>query len=46
MSASTLLTGFPTRYWHQLEDGRIQCDVCPRYCKLHEGQNGLCFVRA
>ena len=26
--------------------GRIQCDVCPRYCKLHEGQRGLCFVRA
>ena len=37
---------FPTRYWHVLEDGRVQCDVCPRYCKLHEGQRGLCFVRA
>src|SRR5262245_44847282 len=36
----------PGRYWHLLEDGRIQCDVCPRYCKLHEGQRGLCFVRA
>ena len=36
----------PGRYWHPLEDGRIQCDVCPRYCKLHEGQRGLCFVRA
>ncbi len=36
----------PGRYWHRLEDGRIQCDVCPRYCKLHEGQRGLCFVRA
>ena len=34
-----------TRYWHRLEDGRIQCDLCPRYCKLHEGQRGLCFVR-
>ena len=34
-----------TRYWHRLEDGRIQCDVCPRACKLHEGQRGLCFVR-
>ena len=34
------------RYWHVLEDGRIQCDVCPRYCKLHDGQRGLCFVRA
>jgi len=36
----------PTKYWHALEDGRIQCDVCPRACKLHEGQRGLCFVRA
>jgi hypothetical protein len=18
----------PTRYWHRLDDGRIQCDVC------------------
>lgn len=36
----------PTRYWHKLEDGRVQCDVCPRECKLHDGQRGLCFVRA
>ncbi|MDP2706092.1 MAG: hypothetical protein Q8O70_01110, partial [Burkholderiales bacterium] len=35
----------PTQYWHKLDDGRVQCDVCPRYCKLHEGQRGLCFVR-
>jgi pyruvate formate lyase activating enzyme len=33
------------RWWHQLEDGRIQCDLCPRDCRLHEGQRGLCFVR-
>jgi len=36
----------PGRYWHHLEDGRIQCDVCPRFCKLKDGQRGLCFVRA
>ncbi|MDJ0862600.1 MAG: AmmeMemoRadiSam system radical SAM enzyme [Gammaproteobacteria bacterium] len=36
----------PARYWHHLDDGRIQCDVCPRFCKLREGQRGLCFVRA
>ena len=35
-----------TRHWTKLEDGRIRCDVCPRECKLHEGQRGLCFVRA
>ena len=41
------LTGaFPGRYWHALEDGRVQCDICPRFCKLRDGQRGLCFVRA
>ncbi len=35
----------PTKYWHKLEDGRVQCDVCPRYCRLREGQRGMCFVR-
>jgi pyruvate formate lyase activating enzyme len=39
------LEGVPGRYWHLLDDGRIQCDLCPRYCKLNEGQRGLCFVR-
>ncbi len=33
------------RWWHALDDGRIQCDLCPRDCKLHEGQRGACFVR-
>ena len=36
----------PTQYWHVLEDGRVQCDLCPRFCKLREGQQGMCFVRA
>jgi pyruvate formate lyase activating enzyme len=40
------LSGVAGRYWHSLEDGRIQCDLCPRYCRLHEGQRGLCYVRA
>ncbi|EIC19660.1 AmmeMemoRadiSam system radical SAM enzyme [Thiorhodovibrio frisius] len=30
---------------HLLADGRIQCDLCPRACRLREGQRGLCFVR-
>jgi pyruvate formate lyase activating enzyme len=38
-------TDHPARWWHMLDDGRIQCDLCPRDCKLHEGQSGLCFVR-
>jgi pyruvate formate lyase activating enzyme len=35
-----------TRYWHKTEDNRVQCDLCPRACKLRNGQRGLCFVRA
>ncbi len=35
----------PTSYWHVLDDGRIQCDLCPRFCRLRDGQRGLCFVR-
>jgi pyruvate formate lyase activating enzyme len=35
----------PTKYWHELDEDRVQCDMCPRYCKLREGQRGMCFVR-
>jgi pyruvate formate lyase activating enzyme len=35
----------PGRYRHLLEDGRMQCDLCPRDCILRDGQRGLCFVR-
>jgi pyruvate formate lyase activating enzyme len=37
--------GYPARWWHRLDDGRLQCDLCPRDCRLHEGQRGACFVR-
>jgi len=39
-------TTHPGRFWHEMEDGRIQCDLCPRYCRLTDGQRGFCFVRA
>lgn len=38
-------SSWPTKYWHRLDDGHVQCDVCPRACKLRNGQQGLCFVR-
>ena len=34
-----------TKYWHLMDDGRVQCDLCPRHCRLREGQRGLCYVR-
>src|SRR3984957_13740461 len=46
MDTAIDFSSFPARYWHPIDDGRLQCDVCPRLCKLHEGQRGLCFVRA
>ena len=36
----------PGRWWHLQEDGRVHCDLCPRYCQLRDGQRGFCFVRA
>jgi pyruvate formate lyase activating enzyme len=39
------MSDYPGRYWHALDDGRIQCDLCPRDCRLHDGQRGACFVR-
>ena len=38
-------SSYPGRYWHWLDDGRMQCDLCPRDCRLHEGQRGACLVR-
>jgi len=28
-----------------LPDGRLECLLCPRFCKLGDGQRGFCFVR-
>jgi pyruvate formate lyase activating enzyme len=39
------MSNHPGRWWHRLDDGRIQCDLCPRDCRLHDGQRGACFVR-
>ena len=44
--ASMLTSTVQTEYWTELDDGRVVCELCPRACKLNEGQRGLCFVRA
>src|SRR5437773_10151737 len=36
---------YPGRWWTMLPDGRIECRLCPRFCKLNDGQRGFCFVR-
>lgn len=45
MSTPEANESYPARYWHAVEDGRIQCDLCPRDCRLRDGQRGFCFVR-
>lgn len=45
MSTPSPAPSHPARYWHALDDGRLQCDVCPRECHLRDGQRGFCFVR-
>ncbi|MDH5718463.1 MAG: AmmeMemoRadiSam system radical SAM enzyme [Spirochaetia bacterium] len=37
---------YKTKFWYKTGEGKVICDLCPRGCKLKEGQRGLCFVRA
>ncbi len=39
------MSDYTARYWHTMPNGKIQCDLCPRACRLNDGQRGLCFVR-
>lgn len=35
----------PGRYWHEVDEEKIFCDLCPRACVLKDGDRGFCFVR-
>jgi pyruvate formate lyase activating enzyme len=35
----------PARFFEREEDGRLLCTLCPRECRLGEGQAGFCYVR-
>src|SRR5713101_4442534 len=45
MAATLTQSDYPGRWWMLLPDGRVECRLCPRFCKLNEGQRGFCFVR-
>ncbi len=32
-------------WWEPAEKGKILCTLCPRYCKIGEGQPGFCYIR-
>jgi len=40
-----MMVSVTARFWHLAADGRVQCDLCPRQCRLRPGQRGFCFVR-
>lgn len=33
------------RYWRHEPPDRIRCYLCPRLCRMKDGQRGACFVR-
>src|SRR5213079_2174367 len=45
MIAPLIQSDYPGRWWIMLPDSRVECRLCPRFCKLNEGQRGFCFVR-
>jgi pyruvate formate lyase activating enzyme len=32
-------------WWKPVENGKLLCTLCPRYCTIGEGQPGFCFIR-
>lgn len=45
MSNAALTEDYPAKWWHTLDDGRIECTLCPRFCRLRQEQRGFCYVR-
>ena len=33
------------KYQNILQNGKVQCTICPRNCILSDGQEGFCHVR-
>ncbi len=32
-------------YWHGLDDGKVQCELCPNRCIIADGKSGACRIR-
>lgn len=45
-NSGTTDTKYVARWWILLDDGRVRCELCPRFCQLRDGQRGFCFVRS
>ena len=35
----------PAKWWEPAEKNKLLCTLCPRYCKIGDGQPGFCFIR-
>jgi len=46
MIHSMPLKSTEARWWRTEPDGRLLCYLCPRLCRIGEGQAGFCFIRA
>ena len=33
------------KWWEPTDEDKILCTLCPRYCKIGDGQPGFCFIR-
>ena len=33
------------RYYKRLEDGKVECTLCPHHCRIAEGKTGVCRSR-
>ena len=33
------------KYYKQLDDGRVECTLCPHHCRIAEGKTGVCRSR-
>ncbi|MGB9911282.1 MAG: AmmeMemoRadiSam system radical SAM enzyme [Microgenomates group bacterium] len=42
---SALKNLYEAQFYQQLENGKVQCNLCPNRCLLSLGQRGLCKVR-
>jgi pyruvate formate lyase activating enzyme len=32
-------------WWEKTDNNKILCTLCPRYCKIGDGQPGFCYIR-
>ena len=36
---------YECRYYRRLENGRVECQLCPHHCRIAEGKTGVCKSR-